>query len=79
MSVKAKFKVTGVTKRQGWGDNPFVWDIKLNPVVGNTEENKSFYAATPSGEITLGTVNENAANAFEPGKDYYVTFEEAAQ
>lgn len=77
MSVVAKFKVTGITQRQGWADNSFIWDIKLNPVVGNTEENKSFYAATPSGEIILGTVNESAAKAFKPGKDYFVTFEEA--
>jgi hypothetical protein len=40
MPVKAKFKVSGVTKREGWDDLPFVWDIRLNPVIGNTEENK---------------------------------------
>lgn len=77
MQVKAKFTVSSVTKRKGWGGNPWVWDIKLNPVTSNTDENKSFYASTPSGEIVLGTVNESAADAFEPGKDYYVTFEVA--
>lgn len=78
MSVVAKFTVNGVTKRKGWdGKNPWLYDVKLNPVTGNSEENKKFYASTPSGEITLSTVNEDAANYLEPGKSFFVTFEEA--
>lgn len=78
MDIKAKFTVNGVTKRKGWdGKNPWVYDITLNPVVSGSEENQRFYAATPNGEIKLITVNESAANTFEPGAEYYVNFEKA--
>lgn len=77
MSVLAKFTVNSVNKRKGWGENPWVYDINLNPVTSGSEENKQFYAATPSGNITLSTVNESVASEMEPGKNFYVTFEAA--
>jgi NAD/NADP transhydrogenase beta subunit len=42
-------------------------------------ENKLFYAATPSGEITMRVVNPDAAKQFTPGKCYYVDFTEASE
>jgi hypothetical protein len=77
MKVQAKFKVSAITKRQGWGGNAWVYDITLNPVVGDSEENKKFYSATPGGEIRLATVNESVANELQPGLEYYVTFDKA--
>lgn len=40
------------------------------------EEFTRFWNASPSGEINLGTVNEEAANFFKLGRCYRVTFEE---
>jgi hypothetical protein len=77
MSVRAKFTAISVTKRTGWGEHPFVYDVSLRPVSGTTEENKAFYAASPSGSIEISTLNEAAANQFQPGVEYYVTFEPA--
>jgi len=77
MSILAKFKVNGVTKRVGWGTNPWIYDVKMNPVTSNSEENKKFFTATPSGEITLSTINEEVAKEMEPGIEFYVTFEKA--
>jgi len=60
----------------------FQFRVKLVPVMSKTkagsydpcEENKSFFAATPSGEIELTTVSEKAAEAFVPGQAYYIDF-----
>ena len=44
--------------------------IVLMAVVGSEGENKE----TPNGNITLDIVNLDAAEMFEPGKEYYVDF-----
>jgi hypothetical protein len=75
MSVRAKFIVNSITRTKHWDANKGeVQTIKLMPVTSGSDENKSFYAATPSGTIELGTVNEEAAKQFELGKAYYVDF-----
>ena len=74
MATVAKFHCNEVGKRVGWGENKFVYAAKFNAVSGGSEENKSFFAATPSGNIDISTVKEDF---FEVGVDYYVTFEKA--
>jgi hypothetical protein len=74
MNTIAKFKCTEVNKRVGWGENPFVYDAKLSPVIGDSEENKKFYAASPGGQIVLTTIKDGH---FEVGNEYYVKFEAA--
>lgn len=77
MAVKAKFMCVSVgTQRYtkgGRGTNL----VKLNAVYGDSEENKKFFEATPSGSIELNTVKDEAAAQFEPGEEYFVTFEKA--
>ncbi len=46
----------------------------LSPVGGNSPENATFWAATPSGSINLGTVNPEAWAEFKLGEEYYVDF-----
>jgi hypothetical protein len=41
----------------------------LYVVTSGSEENKKFFASTPSGELKVGLHN---TNAFEVGKEYYV-------
>jgi hypothetical protein len=67
--VRAKFKWTA---KEAGGSYP---SISLHAVVGgDNPENDSFFKATPSGNIGLGVVNEEAASQFEVGKEYYVDF-----
>lgn len=54
--------------------------LKFSPVYGNgdpTHENTKFWNASPSGSITLGTVNPAAWEQFDMGKEYYLDFTEA--
>lgn len=69
--VTAKFTCTEVSKRTGWGENKFLYAAKFNAVMGNNDENKTFFAATPSGSIEISTVKEDH---FEVGKEYYIDF-----
>lgn len=74
-AVRAKFQVQSVTRRKNWdkakGD---LFDVKLGVVTATNPENSKFYAATPSGEIVLSTINEAAANALPLGGEVYVDF-----
>lgn len=74
MSVRAKFKVDSIERSKHYGEGSEMQTIKMTPVYGNSEENKKFYAASPSGQIHLGTINPEAAKQFELGKEYYVDF-----
>lgn len=67
-TVRAKFKVTEVSQTE-YGER-----IKLSPVTGGSPENESFFKWTPSGSIEMGTINTDAAKAFEVGKSFYVDF-----
>lgn len=37
-------------------------------------ENTKFWQASPSGRLELGCINQEAADAFELGKEYYIDF-----
>jgi hypothetical protein len=77
-TVRAKFVVNSITLTKHWEkDKGNIATIKLQPVTSGSDENKSFYAATPSGNIELGTVNQEAAAAFELGVAFYVDFTRA--
>lgn len=75
MGVRAKFICQSITRRKHWdaskGD---IHSISLTPVSSGSAENNAFYAATPSGEIKLDTLNDDAGKQFELGKAYYIDF-----
>jgi hypothetical protein len=51
--------------------------IHMNPVYGNGDpknENTKFGEASPSGGLTLGTINSEAWKHFELGGGYYLDF-----
>lgn len=74
-TVRAKFKVQSVTVTAHWQkDKGHVGTVKLAPVTGDSPENKTFYDATPSGSIDLGTINQAALALFEIGREFYVDF-----
>lgn len=73
--TRAKFTCTGVTKRQHWQkDKGFLYDASFSAVTSGSDENKSFFEATPNGQITLHTMQ---SDLFEAGREYYVDFTEA--
>jgi hypothetical protein len=85
MSVRAKFKVTSITRSEssrrnqetGQYDPCELHSIEMSPVFGNGDpnhENTKFWEASPSGHLKLGCVNEEAAKQFELGKEYYIDF-----
>lgn len=71
MPVRAKFRCHNIERPASSGPAN---KIQLHPVYAGSEENKKFFQLTPSGEITLWTVNESAAAQFQVGQDYYVDF-----
>lgn len=85
MPVRAKFKVQSITRSASYrydhdtGRNVpgEVHTIRLQPVYDGTEENKQFFASTPSGQIELGVVNASAGSRFDLEGEYYVDFTRA--
>lgn len=64
-------------KYKGWSGataSPFLYNYKFSAVTGDSEENKKFFEATPSGELNVSTVR---ADFFEVGKSYYIDITEA--
>ena len=94
MPVRAKFKVSKIEATMGSMPGPnkdangraiyiptVIKTVVLNPVFGNGDpnhENTKFWAASPSGEIRLGTVNAQAAAQFELDQEFYVDFTPSA-
>lgn len=75
MAVVAKFRVHGV-KHNFWSNTPKPdsVEVTMQPVYGDSPENKEFFAATPSGQIQVLIKNDLASEQFKPGQTYYVTF-----
>lgn len=74
MSVVARMETSTVTTSK-WGSS-----VKLqvvSPTEGDPdyEELKSFFAATPSGSLEMTIDNAFAAEQFQPGDHFYVTFD----
>ena len=64
-TVRAKFICDSV-EEQGDGFN-----AKFSAVMDGSEENESFFDATPWGTLEIGTVRDDH---FESGKEYYLDF-----
>jgi hypothetical protein len=78
MNVRAKFTCVEIKKAMGGTYDErgkyvpgVLHGYRFNPVVGDSEENKKFFASTPSGSIELHSVRDDL---FELGKDYYLDF-----
>jgi hypothetical protein len=71
-TVRAKFVCNSVTKfKSGWGEYPFHFNYNFGVVSSDSDENKKFFAATPSGKVELSALN---ADLFEVGREYYLDF-----
>jgi hypothetical protein len=76
MTIRCKFVCDSVTRRlsneydsaAGKYVKREVYDAHFTAVTSGSEENKKFYASTPSGHFSVVSVREE----FEPGKEYYL-------
>jgi hypothetical protein len=64
----------GYNPESGKYESCIVHDYKFNAVSSGSEENKSFFASTPSGSLSLSSVRDDL---FEVGKEYYLDFSPA--
>lgn len=75
MTVRAKFYVSEVKQSRnhyGGQEGELLTTIKLQPVTGNSEENKQFFRWTPTGSIDLGAVNPAMVEQFHIGDEFYI-------
>lgn len=82
MNVRAKFMCYSVRKTyttkwvEGKATLGYLYDYEFHVVHGDTEENKKFFASTPSGTVNLMSIRDDL---FDPGKEYYLDFSPAAE
>jgi len=88
MSARAKFRCIESASRyshtvveDGVERDVFTYRVRLLPVMGKSktsgyacEENKQFFALTPSGQLEMDMVSEETARNFVPGQAYYIDF-----
>lgn len=72
--VTAKFQVQQISRNKSYSGTGEMQTILLTPVTSGSEENKRFYAATPSGRIELSCVNAEAVKEFDLGMEVYIDF-----
>lgn len=71
--VKAKFICLSVTEHHG-GDK----EAKLSAVYNDGTENADYAKYTPNAQLSITISKETkAVDYFKPGKQYYLTFDEA--
>ncbi len=72
MPVRAKFRCSSVTNFE------YNKQAAMYAVCGKEGENADFAKATPGGDLKINIDNGvPASEFFQPGKEYYLTFEEA--
>ena len=70
MTTRCKFVCNRVAKAKGWNaETPFLYEAEFSTVSDGSEENKKFFAATPSGSLKVGTVK---VDVFEVGEEYFL-------
>jgi hypothetical protein len=50
--------------------------VQLDPVTTGSRENEEFFHYTPYGKFEMGTINPDAADQFQVGKEYIITINE---
>jgi hypothetical protein len=81
--TRAKFVLVSKTEQIGYhyenGKSTPEIHVTCNfqVVSSGSDENKSFFASTPSGEIKLNLARKEVADQFQLQKEYYVDFSPA--
>ena len=73
ITVRCKFRCNHMTKRLDSGskqDQKFLYEYEFYAVYDDgNEENKKYFAYTPSGSLKVGTFRDDL---FEPGREYFL-------
>lgn len=75
--MRAKFRVNSKREYLGYyngNSNTRLVEVAASPVGDVKETNKSWAAATPSGELKMSISNPAAVDFFDLGKEYYLDF-----
>lgn len=78
--IRAKFVLTSKTEQLGYQYNNGVQSpevqvtLDFQVVTSGSDENKAFFASTPSGEMHVRLAKKEVADQFELMKEYYVDF-----
>lgn len=76
-TVRCKFKCDTVSKSKHWDlQKDFLYEVRMSAVTNGSDENKSFWAATPGGQIQFNSIVDSS---FEPGKEYYIDISIASE
>ena len=71
MTVRLKFQCTKKIEVHGANPSENYFELEFSPVTTGSEENKSFWKWTPTGQIKFSTLNMDAAKEFTAGQSYY--------
>ncbi len=66
VTVRSKFRCDSKEKSNDG------YHLHFSVVTTGSSENDIFFKWTPSGQLSMGTINEVAAEQFEVGKEYYL-------
>lgn len=72
--VQAKFYVSEISQYGHPGNKNTGKRIKMMPVTSGSEENKAFWAATPTGSIEMTIKPSDVADQFEIGQEILIDF-----
>lgn len=76
--IRAKFFCQSTTAHAYGGKDVFLTAVSGKPGE-KMNEDAGFNKATPSGEVKMRIDNPAAVDFFQPGKSYYLDFEEAGE
>ena len=68
-TVRCKFTCQSKKQYVGWGTNKTLYEYEFTAVTTGSDENKAFFAATPSGSLKVSTVTDDR---FIVGAEYYI-------
>lgn len=73
-TIRCKFICSQVSKRLDYYKGKrFLFNYEFSAVTSGSEENKQYFAYTPSGSLNVGSFVDDL---FEPGKEYYLDITE---
>jgi hypothetical protein len=77
--MRAKFMLARYETSLDYGSKKELRTLHFQPVSSGSKENEKFFAYTPCGSVSIGTVNPEAWKHFELGKEYYLDFTPATE
>lgn len=77
-AMRCKFVLQSISRQNGYiyrdgkNERGETQNLRFSAVCDGSEENKKFFAATPSGQLEFNTVNAAAVAGLQLGGEYYI-------